>query len=337
MTDKEWIQQTIKRGRTGSVPYNFSFSPPAAQAVRAHYGDDLEENLSLPIRMIGLKSPKPLYASPDEFGDTARDEFGVVWSTSRMDRGVPVGPCLPEPDLAGYVFPDPLLAGRFSGLDEWCSRQEQHFRIIWAGDLWERAAFMRGMENILLDVALNRAFVKALLERLAEHILATIQNLAGRYSFEAVAISDDYGMQKGMLISPADWRELVKPRLSEIYALAKKHGLAVFHHSCGHITPIIGDMIDIGLDILHPIQPEAMDIYFLKRQFGSHLTFCGGIPTQTLLVRATPLEIRDEVRKLKRQMGENGGYILEPGITLQAGVPLENMIAMIDEARAPGC
>lgn len=336
MTDKEWIWQVIKHKNNFSVPYNFSFSPPAEKVAEAHYGKDLPEKLALPIRMTGLKDAKPLYASPDEFGDTIKDEFGVIWSTSRIDRGAPIGPCLMEPSLSDYVFPDPLLAERFSGLAEWCARQEQHFRVIWAGDLWERATFMRGMENILMDVALNRAFVHALLERLAEYILETIQVLAGRYSFEAIAISDDYGTQKGMLISPDDWRKLIKPCLSKIYALAKKHGLVVFHHSCGHIVPIIGDMIDMGLDILHPIQPEAMDIYFLKRQFGRHLVFCGGIPTQTLLVQGTPAEIRNEVRKLKREMGENGGYILEPGITLQADVPLENMVVMIDEARLPG-
>lgn len=335
MTDKEWICRTIKHRQNLSVPYNFLFCPPAEQAAKAHYGEDLPEKLALPIRMTGPKNAKPLYASPDEFGDTVKDEFGVIWSTSRSDRGAPIGPCLIEPSLSGYVFPDPLLAGRFSGLDEWCSQQEQHFRIIWVGDLWERAAFMRGMENILLDVALNRAFVKTLLERLAEYILETVRVLISRFSFEAIAISDDYGTQKGMLISPDDWRQLVRPCLSKIYGFAKERGIMVFHHSCGHIVPIIGDMIDMGLDILHPIQSEAMDIYFLKRQFGKHLAFCGGIPTQTILVRGTPLEVRNEVRKLKREIGADGGYILEPCITLQADVPMENMIAMIDEARLP--
>lgn len=336
MTDKEWIWQVIKHGEHPSVPYNFSFSPPAERIAKACYGEDLPEMLSLPIRMTSPKCGKPLYASPDEFGDTIKDEFGVVWSTSRIDRGAPIVPCLAEPSLAGYVFPDPLRAERFSGLAEWCLRQEQHFRIIWVGDLWERATFMRGMENILLDVALNRAFIEALLERLAEYILETVQALAGQCHFEAIAVSDDYGTQKSMLISPADWRKLIKPCLARIYALAKKHGLVVFHHSCGHIVPIIGDLIDMGLDILHPIQPEAMDIYFLKRQFGKHLTFCGGIATQTVLVQGTPEEVRNEVRRLKQQMSKGGGYILEPGITLQADVPKDNMVAMIDEARLPG-
>jgi len=89
----------------------------------------------------------------------------------------------------------------------------------------------------------------------------------------------------------------------------------------------------MGLDILHPIQPEAMDVFDLKKKFGNHLTFCGGVRTQDLLPYGTPEQVREEVRNLKRKMGKGGGYILEPGITIQADVPIENMVAMIEEAR----
>ena len=89
----------------------------------------------------------------------------------------------------------------------------------------------------------------------------------------------------------------------------------------------------MGVDILHPIQPEALDVLELKRQFGDRLTFCGGLGTQDVLVNGSPQEIRKEVRRLKRDMGRGGGYVLEPGITIQADVPLGNMVAMIDEAR----
>jgi uroporphyrinogen decarboxylase len=147
-------------------------------------------------------------------------------------------------------------------------------------------------------------------------------------------VSDDYGTQSGMIIAPRDWRSLVKPRLAEIYSRARRQGRSVFHHSCGNILPIIPDLIEIGLDILHPIQPEAMDPKMLKREFGRDLTFCGGLGTQRLLPRGTADEVRGEIRRLKRELGRGGGYILEPGITVQADVPLENMVAMIEEARA---
>ncbi|NCP32442.1 MAG: hypothetical protein COY42_03105 [Armatimonadetes bacterium CG_4_10_14_0_8_um_filter_66_14] len=332
---REWIERTLRHEPSGPVPYNFSFSPPAQRLAESHYGTPLEDRLDLPLRMVGPKSVKPLYADPGEYGETLADEFGVVWSTSERDRGSPVGPCLPESTLSGYTFPDPSAAYRFAHLDEWCALREGHYRLLWVGDLWERATFMRGMEALMTDVVLAPGFADALLRGLADYLLQTMALLFDRFAFEGIAVSDDYGTQQALVLSPTHWRKLIKPRLAEIYALAKQNGRTVFHHSCGNVTEIVGDLVDLGLDLLHPLQPEAMDLAWLKREFGKHLTFCGGVPTQTLLVHGCPEDVRREVRRLKTDMGGDGGYILEPGITLQADVPLENLIALIDEAREP--
>jgi uroporphyrinogen decarboxylase len=334
-TNTDWIKATLAHRGTGAVPYNFMFSPPALALVREHYGcEDVGEGLDLPLRMTGTVSVKPLYAPPTEFGETVVDEFGVVWSTSEIDRGSPIGPPLVEPDLSHYTFPDPTASYRFEGLDEWCRRNEGSYRIIWVGDLWERATFMRGMEALLVDLALRPAFVEELLRGLTDHIRRTMTILFERFSFEGIAVSDDYGTQKALLMSPAHWRRFIRPCLAEIYRFAKERGRTVFHHSCGHVEPIAADFVEIGLDVLHPIQPEANDIRRLKREYGRVLTFCGGVRTQDLLPYGMPDEVRAEVRRLKRDMGAGGGYILEPGITLQADVPAENLFALIDEARA---
>jgi uroporphyrinogen decarboxylase len=336
-TNKDWIKATLAHRETGAVPYNIMLSPPAHRRLELHYGTShLEDALGLPLRMTSPKSVKPLYASPADFGPTATDESGVMWTTSDTDRGVPIGPCLREPDLSRYRFPDPAARYRFEDIGEWCRRNAQHYTIIWVGDLWERATFMRGMEELCCDLTLHPGFVEALLRGLTDYLLQTMQILFASFAFDGIAVSDDYGTQKAMLISPAHWRRFVRPCLSEIYSLAKSRGRTVFHHSCGDIIPIISDLTDIGLDILHPIQPEAMDITRLKREFGGHLTFCGGLRTQDLLPHGTPEAVREEVRWLLREMGEGGGYILEPGITVQADVPLENMLAMIEAARSPG-
>ncbi len=331
---REWIERTLRHEPGEGVPYNFSFSPPAQRLAESHYGTPLEDCLDLPMRMVGPKSIKPLYADPGEYGETIADEFGVVWSTSKLDRGSPIGPCLPDSTLSGYTFPDPTQEYRFEPLGDWCAARAGSYRLLWIGDLWERATFMRGMEALVMDVVLNSDFVEALLRGLADYLLQTMAILFDRFAFEGIAVSDDYGAQGGMLMSPETWRRVIKPLLAEIYGLAKSRGKTVFHHTCGHVTEIIPDMIDAGLDILHPIQPETMDIYELKRQFGTRLTFCGGLNTQQLLPRGTPQQVRDEVRRLKDKMGASGGYILEPGITIQADVPLANMIAMIEEAQA---
>ncbi len=334
ISNKEWIDKVILHLEERPVPYNFIFQPPARKKIEEFYGTAaVEEELNFPIRMNKPESIKPLYADPAVFGDTVRDEFGVVWSTNDLDRGSPIGPPLLEPDLSGFEFPDAGSPYRFEKLGDWCVKNKEHFTVIWVGDLWERATFMRGMEELLKDLILNPKFVEELLGHLADFVLQTMEILFEKFDFDAIALSDDYGTQQSLLISVSDWRRFIKPHLAEIYTFAKKHNRRVFHHSCGNVHSIIGDMIDAGLDILHPIQPEAMDVLKLKREFGADLTFCGGIGTQKLLPGGTVEEIRAEIRRLKEYMGVGGGYILEPGITVQGDVPLENMVAMIDEAR----
>jgi len=330
--NKDWIKKVISNQETNKVPYNFDFSPPVRQFVEEHYGGSpIEEVLNFPIRMNAPNSIKPLYAEPSVYGKKIVDEFGVVWSTSSIDRGSPIGPCLPKPDLSDYKFPNANASYRFENLRDWCLENQKNFTIIWIGDLWERATFMRGMENLLIDLVLNSSFVNRILYKITEYILETIKILHEKFRFDGIALSDDYGSQKSMLMSPKDWRKFIKPCLKKIYSLAKKYKKYTFHHSCGNIYPIIGDLIDIGLDILHPIQPEVMDIFKLKRNFGKYITFCGGISTQYLLPRGTVKEIKDEIKKLKNEMAKRGGYILEPGITVQADIPHKNLIAMIDE------
>ncbi|HOL66094.1 MAG TPA: uroporphyrinogen decarboxylase family protein [bacterium] len=191
---------------------------------------------------------------------------------------------------------------------------------------------MRGMEELLTDLMLHPDFVQALLDKLTDYLLQTAEIILKNFRFEAVAISDDYPTQHGLLISPHQWRRFIKPRLARIYKLIRKEGRFVMHHSDGDIREIIPDLIEIGCDVLHPVQPECMDIFFLKKRYGQRLTFFGGVSTQDTLVKASPGQVVEEVRRLKKVMGCGGGYILSNGITLQADVPDENLLALIETA-----
>lgn len=335
MTNKQWIQRVLRHEHDVRVPYNLPLSPPARRKLETHYRTaDVEAHLDLPIRMSGPQSVKPLYASPREYGSRIEDEFGVVWTTNEIDRGSPIGPCLTEPDLRGYTFPDPSASYRFEHLDRWCGENAEHYTILWVGDFWERATFMCGMEQLLLYVALEPGFVDQLLRALADYILETMAVLFDRFVFDAIALSDDYGTQRSLIFSPDAWRRFIQPRLAEIFGAAKRARKTVMLHSCGNVRAVVPDLVELGLDILHPVQPEALDVLELKRQFGSQLTLCGGLGTQDVLAHADPQAIGDEVQRLKRDLGEGGGYILEPGITIQADVPLENIIALVDAARS---
>jgi uroporphyrinogen decarboxylase len=308
------------------------FSPPAAARLQEHYGcDDLQEYLDINLYLFGCAG-KPLYASPDEYGPTITDEWGVVWSTSHRDRGYPVQHPLAQPTLRGYEFPDPRAPKRWAPVPEAARKYAHPFRLGIVGDLWERAHFLRGLDNLLMDLRTSPGFVHELLDRVCEHDLVTLGGLA-EFAPDGVFLSDDYGFQDRLMMSPRDWREFVKPRLSRILAAAKKRDLTTMLHSCGNVSAIVPDLIEIGLDLLHPIQPEAMDVFALKREYGRDLALCGGISTQKTLPYGTPGEVRAEVELKARVLGKGGGYILEPGITLQADVPLANLVALVEAAR----
>ena len=330
---KKWIMETISHKQTDKIPYHYDFTPPALlKLVNFYKSKEIEEILKLPIRWNSPKTIKPLYASPDKYGSQLRDEFGVLWVLSKNDRGTPI-PCLDEPNLSNYNIPDPKAEYRFEDIGQWCKKNSHIFRLIMVGALWERATFLRGMENILIDLKFNKGFVLNLLRKLTDYILETIEIVAKRFEFEVFGISDDYGWQNSLIISPEDWRKFIKPFLKEIVELAKKKNKITLLHSCGKISSIVSDFIEIGIDILHPIQPEANNIFMLKKEYGKHITLNGGLSTQKLLKVGTPKMIKEEIKKLKDIMGNGGGYILEPGITIQGDVPLENLIAMIEESQ----
>ena len=149
-----------------------------------------------------------------------------------------------------------------------------------------------------------------------------------------VGFGDDFAAQRDLLISPEMWRTFCKKPLQRLFSLGKKHGAYVFFHSCGAISSIIPNLIQSGMDILFPIQPNArgMDHRELKREFGSDLTFWGGIDVQTLLPFGTSQEVRKAVRERIEVLGEGGGYILSSSHNLLKAFPLENILAMYDEA-----
>lgn len=325
---RQRVLQAINHQVPDLIPYNFSYTPPMKQRLERHYQTpDLHRAMGLHL-YLATPGGKPLYASPDLYGGTISDQFGVLWTTSNEDRGVPIDHVLDEPSLHGYHFPDPRESRRFLRMAESLAREEAYFRVAVIGDLWERAYFMRGIENLLVDVRWNRSFVEGLLDALADYVIETLKIVAG-YSIDAVFISDDYGFQDRLMIDPRDWRQLVKPRLSRILGIAKTRNLYTMLHSCGKVDEVVPDLVDIGLDVLHPVQAEAMDALALKRRFGRSLTLWGCIGTQGTLVRGSPQEVKREVEQLIDTVGDGGGLILEP-MTLQSDVPLENILAVIE-------
>ena len=144
---------------------------------------------------------------------------------------------------------------------------------------------------------------------------------------------DDYGTQNSMIMSPTFWRKFIKPRLAKIIAVYRDAGLPVIHHSCGAIMPIIEDLIEIGVNVLNPIQPKALNIKELTANYGDRLTFFGGICNQSVLPFGTPDEVEANVAEVTSILGSNGRFIIAPSNGVGKDVPLENVEAFFRAAK----
>lgn len=244
-------------------------------------------------------------------------------------------------DVESWPLPDPLAEGRYDAAEATVREFGSGYAVI--GDLecsmFETAWYLVGLEKMLRDMATNEAYVSVLLDRLVELSTRTGLELIRRGA-EVIWAGDDFGTQAGMLMSPAMWRRFFKPRIRGMFDAFRdaKPDVKLAWHSCGSIVPIIPDFIEIGLDILNPIQPRArgMEPHFLKRHYGRDLVFFGGLDIQELLPRGRPQEVKDEVHRLVEILGEGGGYILAPAHNVQDDTPTENILAVFEAVREAG-
>lgn len=161
--------------------------------------------------------------------------------------------------------------------------------------------------------------------------LVMLENIVTCEELDGVLLGSDWGSQKSLLMSPAIWRERIKPGELKEYALIKEAGKDVWIHSCGNVEAIMPDLVEMGVDVLNPLQPECMDILNIKSRFGDKLAFWGGISTQRTLPNGTPDEVRAVTRQTILEMSRGGGYIAAPSQNLQDDVPVENMLALLSE------
>jgi uroporphyrinogen decarboxylase len=193
--------------------------------------------------------------------------------------------------------------------------------------LYERAQLLLSTTGFLTAVALEPERLELLLDKIADYGCAqTIAMMEA--GVDGVRFTDDWGTQTALFMSPASWRRLIKPRLKRLYDAVKLRDGLVFQHSCGRITDIVPDLIEIGLDVLDPCQPAANDIFDWKRRFGNRLSFMGGLDTQGYLTFGTPAAVHAKVTEVVSVMSAGGGYIAAPSHTIT--IPKANRDAMQD-------
>ena len=269
------------------------------------------------------------------------DEWGTGWEHAVGGSGAsPItAPIADWGDLEGYLrnrMPDPAAAGRFDGVLPKLARIGASHYVVGTTHftLWERYSQLRGMGAALEDVADNPPEAGLLFDAIVEYQVELIRRWGALGGVDAVMLADDFGTQRSLIMSPASWRRTFAARYRTICDVAHEHALDVVFHSCGNVASIIGDLIDVGVDVVDPLQSEALDLAWVAREFGGKVAFAGGLPEQTL-PHLNPLGVRDEVHRLIDLLGTPYGnaYVLAPSNSLLADVPFANLEALFEACR----
>ena len=276
-----------------------------------------------------------------------RDEFGVVWSMPDdqmlyMDISHHPLANASLKNIESFPFPNGGDPSRFTGVREKALSMRQNTPYALSsgicGVTYEVCWYLRGMERWFADVLENREFCEALLDRTAQYWVEWMTGFLGEVGdvLDIIMIGDDLTGQDGPLFSPRFYREVVRPRQQRVINAIKKHSHAkIWYHTCGDCSEYIPDLIDMGIDILNPVQinTRGMDPKFLKAAYGNDLVFWGGgMDSQRVLPFVSPEKIMDEVRKNLEVFKPGGGYVFNNVHNIQPGVPPENIVAMYEAA-----
>ena len=269
------------------------------------------------------------------------DEWGVGWGIQPYQTPFGSGhyteivdhPLADDSAIGGYKPPDPHRDDLYTASQKMIAEFKHEYWIVGVTvtTIFETAWALRGYEQMMLDMALDPGLAEHILDIPYHYHLVAAKKLVD-LGVDMIWIGDDVGTQNRMLISPKMWRQYLKPRMANFIAEIKSGNprLKVAYHTDGDITPIIPELIDIGLDVLNPVQPASMDPGQLKKTYGDQLCFWGTIDEQHTLPFGRPSDVQAEVRTRLETIGRNGGLILSPTHHVQLDTPLENFWMMVD-------
>jgi uroporphyrinogen decarboxylase len=232
--------------------------------------------------------------------------------------------------LTSYHPPDPQEPCQYEEIGMLVRRYGRTHAIVGGvlGSVFEGPWYLRGMEQFLSDMLINKDYANALIDTVVGFYRKAGLTLI-RMGCDILLAGDDVGTQDRMLISPELWREFVKPRYGLLFGEYKRANprLKIAAHICGYVEPIIDDLVEVGLDVLNPVQPLAMDPAGLKKRYGKYLSFWGAVDDQKVLPLGSPAEVEAEVKLRIRQLAPGGGYILCPSHNIQPTTPMQNIRA----------
>ena len=360
MTSKERVLLAINHKEPDRVPLDFYATPEVWQKLREFLRvDDNEgvlQHFQIDFRFVepsykGLREniscDFDIYSKQHKFTDgTWEDFWGIRYKPQKYNKGFydevcfyPLAKAETVEDIENYLWPSTYWFN-YSNISKDCERYKDYAIYTGWPSIFQLAQSLYSMDRLLLDLALKPELVKALFAKITdfycEWLRRTLKSASGK--IDLVNISDDLGTQKGLLISREMFQEFVAPYWQRIIKICKDFRVKIWLHSCGSIRDLIPDFIELGIDMLDPVQvsAEGMVPKELKKLFGDKIAFHGAIDTQQVLPHGTVEDVKKEVRQRIKELAAGGGYVLLPVHAVQPDVPLENILAVYETALTEG-
>ena len=343
MTSRERMLRALRHEETDRVPFNMRFAPHLARKVREFVGkEDLAAYFDYDIRFAGYMSDQRTPDFSEYLGEIPENASVSPWGVASVQgnflhfsRRITPMRHLTVDDLDSYPWPryGPKI-----------HEMRTQVKVIQASGYaavsnyecgsYEQACALRGQEQFLIDLAADPEFAESLLSRIAEIKVRKAMANADA-GVDVVWIGDDLGTQNSLVFDPDIWRCMIRPPLQRIVDAIRsvREDVIIAYHSCGHVEPVAGELADVGINVLESVQPEANDVDKLKALHGDRLAFWGTMGAQSTFPFGTVQDVRAEVRKRTAIMGKSGGLMLAPAHVLEPEVPVENVLAFVDEIK----
>jgi uroporphyrinogen decarboxylase len=352
MTSRERVLLALNHQASDRIPVDFWASTGFLKKLEAGTGlshEDFLDAHDVDLRYIG----GPEYIGPPL--QNSRGEATDIWGVPRtftevqLDGGAETYAEVTNPPLASISSVEEIISYPHWPSPDWfdytpirnqCDEVARKGRlVVFMGDRLNRIAqlkpamYLRGMEQVLVDMALEATLAEAIFGRIRDFYLAYLERIleAAQGKIDIVLTGDDFGAQDGLLLSVEMWDRFLRAGFAGYLGLIKSYGVKTMHHTCGAVAPLLPRLIASGLDVLQSVQPEArgMDPASLKAGFGARLAFHGGVSIQRTMPHGSRDDIRGEVARLAQTLGPGGGYIFCTAHNLQADTPVANALALL--------
>jgi uroporphyrinogen decarboxylase len=331
MTHRELVLAALHHEETDVVPYTLFFEGGTDIELDRFYGSTAwRDDLQCCFDWVACLDT--VVERPYE-GNRGRDAFGSIWRSDMLPWHLET-PAMAKPRLDCMKWPtqDDFPRTVEADIAKRTGPDASKFSLIAMGwGLFEQTWRIRGFEQVLMDLATDPEFYEEFIGKITDYFLEFVERCRD-IPADAIFFGDDWGDQRGVIMGPERWRKLIKPCWAKIYDAVHAQNKLVVSHCCGSIADIMPDIIEIGLDVLESVQPEAagMDPFELKRKYGDKITFWGCLGSQSTLQHGTPADIGKHIDWLCAEVGKDGGFILSSAKAIQPGTPVENAAAAVE-------